>query len=1604
MAANLQLGRRRLPAAALFLLGWAALAGQKAFVSGNLRRLPQHSLALRARDVKEIAQELHAIIEELALDDVPSPPRSPPAAPAYGSRDAYPAQPQAYGGYTAEAAHRLESPHRPGGAFSPVRDPNPGLSIRQSSLSEELQAEAQHKEALLAARQQQDLELEDLRRRQQDLERKAAELQQQRQQQQQQPPQWEKPTGKSTAPGLPHAAPNPPVDDALRRVLQQSGLRPAPQMGEDMFVGSLPQLRMLINTHGSKATDPQLASHMQAIKRYAQQLEIDLDQKEDELLAAKGHLEKEIHQREQAEQEASSLRHEPREVTSGGDPALQAAQAELQAEVSRLGSELEEAIKAAKEAREEASQQTQLTEEARQEAFRQAQRAEAAEAKLLALVERIRGAATGRRKEAVKGEGIERTTATAVSPYLVLAEHWGSESEKRSRTSSTAEAKLDAWQLAKVLVVRSGQGAIVKLSGSDEKAWLPLEKMRSCPGRSEEEICEALRKPIKVRVDSSRRHTGLPTATMWNDEDDEDQDGAFRRWQRRKAERGTRERERKIDQLRRAYDPSEWLDGSVVSVKNFGIFVDAIHDVRVMIPVGYIPDTLLLNGTPDLDVGSTVQFRICGYRGKDHKGQDRFSCSMLPPAPPKEEEERSTGKGKGKMQKGSKGADRGRKGTAAVTCHYAIFGVQRNSTGGAANGEQTSGYSVWVPDRVLESESTLARQEKFEVNALHATYLEQQYGQTDRRATLARKGFTVVDYATSLQLAQAIKPKTEVKADVTTALKPTPVWLTFESRRCLTEMGYLMFATGILESGSLPHEALRKERLAVDAALAVGLPWKAEWMEPEGAACTLVLQDGANIRKVDVNDDKVLIRLSTDGGLQFCRLLHFPANQLFRVQPWANLPHRSGVLGPDMSQASRESSIEVPGNQSPTDAVAALKAEFDARPHICHKGRAYEEGFVDKLREKLDDLEITMQTQQLTQQAADDYTSSRNTFGEADTISGSRSISRLFPIYDDPIMSKEEAKAQEPSALQEHRQNRQVRKDNTKYLPLGPMTAVQQRQNELRLHNRWLQLSMQYDPYAAISELRTNIRSASPTQYVKQRDLLSSFVLVMDTVLLPISLAWDLQKDTTDAPSWVNLGFFTFSLLFWTVDIFINLNTGVFHKGQLVFSKQLIFMQYMRTGLLLDLALVGLDCEDEQQGIAGLPMVVACGQAAASASSASVHAGSLPGHLADAASDVTCLVLAQCTDVANLIDLFDAEIPGPAFHRASFDSAFSGLISPAWHLPPKWMRFPLCIGYRPTNGTQNGNALCQVSYDSRLVAELLDGLDLTIRSFVTIANVLLDSAIVDLSFSRFARIVRIFRFIRLIKLAKVEGFIQEYAASTGRQWIIICAAIANSMFAIGLLNHVLACLWFWLGRTLASEGQSNWIAIAGAEQLTSFQQYLICFRRVMWPVVPAPISPESHFERLFDIGNNVLCILVLGIAIFKISATVLELLAMNEGRLKQRREIRRYLRSQKAPFELVSRVMKFVEYKLEKLQPNNYNTSLISLTLQTELYVNQRSSFLQALPICRLAKEVFPEAFASLCVALKRMVCENREEIFVAGTVAHRMYVTVAGTYLLQAF
>ncbi|CAK9009581.1 unnamed protein product [Durusdinium trenchii] len=307
----------------------------------------------------------------------------------------------------------------------------------------------------------------------------------------------------------------------------------------------------------------------------------------------------------------------------------------------------------------------------------------------------------------------------------------------------------------------------------------------------------------------------------------------------------------------------------------------------------------------------------------------------------------------------------------------------------------------------------------------------------------------------------------------------------------------------------------------------------------------------------------------------------------------------------------------------------------------------------------------------------------------------------------------------------------------------------------------------------------------------------------------------------------------------------------------------------------------------------------------------------------------------------------------------------------------------------------------------------------------------------NLSWLRFGRIFRAFRMLRLLKMTKLDEIIQELAASTGRQWIMLVIAILTSAIAATLVTHFITCIWFWIGYTIQQQeealqqGRESWILKAGAWDQPGGTQYIHSLRYVMNSPAPPTIAPESWEERLVDIMNNLFVLVVIGNVISKISGTMAELRAMNEARSRQRREIRVYLSNQDASFELVSRIMKFVEplgldwllcrYKLEKMTPVTlapvgetgdtgvtFDSSLISKTLQTELYMSQRGEFLEVLPIFHLTKEVFPDSFAAICACLKKHVFESKdpgmsepvERVFSAGAVATSLFITVAGKFV----
>lgn len=274
---------------------------------------------------ENLAKEVQEILDELRLDE---PYAEPPSHPGIPSQvPPIPKAPSAGAGY-----------------------------MSAQSLRDQLKAQERRKQELLEEQRLHDLELQQLRQEQ------AAQAAQER--------HW---SARPPLPGPREVAPLAPPRpaDGLLAALRQWGVRQAPELGHDMFVASLPQIKMLVRAQGEQAGRNHVAG-LQALQRYVEQLEMDLDAKEEELSSAKSQLREEQQRRTEAQQD---LQVQTAEVDA---EALAAAQAE----VARLEEELANALQGQEEVQEQLQQQVQ--------------RAEAAEAKLVNLVERIRGAATAR--------------------------------------------------------------------------------------------------------------------------------------------------------------------------------------------------------------------------------------------------------------------------------------------------------------------------------------------------------------------------------------------------------------------------------------------------------------------------------------------------------------------------------------------------------------------------------------------------------------------------------------------------------------------------------------------------------------------------------------------------------------------------------------------------------------------------------------------------------------------------------------------------------------------------------------------------------------------------------------------------------------------------------------------------------------------------------------------------------------------------------------------------------------------------------------------------------------------------------------------------------
>lgn len=266
---------------------------------------------------------------------------------------------------------------------------------------------------------------------------------------------------------------------------------------------------------------------------------------------------------------------------------------------------------------------------------------------------------------------------------------------------------------------------------------------------------------------------------------------------------------------------------------------------------------------------------------------------------------------------------------------------------------------------------------------------------------------------------------------------------------------------------------------------------------------------------------------------------------------------------------------------------------------------------------------------------------------------------------------------------------------------------------------------------------------------------------------------------------------------------------------------------------------------------------------------------------------------------------------------------------------------------------------------------------------------------------RALRVLRAFRLLRLLKMSRLSAVIEEASIAAGRQWLVLVVAIVNTTLTILVCAHVLACFWFWIGRDRFEKREISWIELSQAESVSGPIQYMHALQWILTPPAPLVVAADSGLERAYCIFLQGCTVVVIGSSLSKITGTLTELRTINSEGSRRRREVRQYLHAQKVSMELTSRIMRFVDYKLDRQSSVALDPSLLSPSLRIELHVSQRGHMLKPHPLFDLLNEIHPEVFAAICGAVEKQVFGKMEMVFQAHSWAECMWITGTGRFLV---
>eukprot|EP00929_Paragymnodinium_shiwhaense_P104377 TRINITY_DN6873_c0_g2_i1.p1 TRINITY_DN6873_c0_g2~~TRINITY_DN6873_c0_g2_i1.p1 ORF type:complete len:820 (-),score=209.29 TRINITY_DN6873_c0_g2_i1:97-2556(-) len=265
------------------------------------------------------------------------------------------------------------------------------------------------------------------------------------------------------------------------------------------------------------------------------------------------------------------------------------------------------------------------------------------------------------------------------------------------------------------------------------------------------------------------------------------------------------------------------------------------------------------------------------------------------------------------------------------------------------------------------------------------------------------------------------------------------------------------------------------------------------------------------------------------------------------------------------------------------------------------------------------------------------------------------------------------------------------------------------------------------------------------------------------------------------------------------------------------------------------------------------------------------------------------------------------------------------------------------------------------------------------------------------------RAIRVLRLLRLLKLQRIVNMLYDLLES---EYTFIVVNLVKLLGSVSVLNHMIACIWYLIGRLCWEADLRNWIVVGDIDKADLAYKYTTALHWSLTQFTPASmdISARNVYERIFSIVVLFFAMVAFSSIVASITGAMTSLRNLKNDQDKQFWLLRRYLRQKNVKQELCSRITKFLEYQLEHESTSVQSSSIkiikgLSQELERELAHQMHGPDIVHHPFFGILEHSMSGMVQRLChKALKLQTFAAKEMLFSAGEEASYLYFVKAGS------